>query len=894
MDCCFAPICVLILRNQPMKTWKMIWLGFAVMLAGAMVPNVEAQSSFVNFEGKQTSPVRLSPDGSRLFAVNTPDARLSVFDVTVPQRPLLIAEIPVGIEPVSVNPLNDDEVWVVNEVSDSISIVSVSRHAVIETLFVKDEPADVVFANGRAFVSASRNNRIAVFDAVSRSAITNISVFGENPRGLAVSPDQTKVYAAFALSGNRTTLLPPDQAPAPPAPTNPNLPPAPQVSLIVDASDARISFTMPDNDVVEINAATFAIARYFPRVGTVNLGLAVHPPSGDLFVANTEARNLVRFEPNLRGNFVTNRVSRVSVANGATTHFDLNPGFSHDDFPRLPELTNALAQPTAIVFGPSGNNFYVAAFGTDRIARMNTSGAVLNRIELNPLAAGSAARPRTKRGPRGLALKPGQALYVLNRISNTLTVIDPQSNTVVLEVAVGSHDPTPQVIRQGRGFLYDAKLSGNGTVSCASCHIDAEMDMIAWDLGDPNGSLQNNRITIAPGFPSIGGVFHPMKGPMTTQTLRGLNGVDPLHWRGDRTNFLFFNGAFDSLLGGSLLSAADMQAYRDFVQTIVFQPNPNQNLDRSFPTSFPTKNGIGDAAAGRNIFLNEIYQPAPLNLRCNTCHTVPTGTGRSIVAAQALDESQDFKIPHLRNVYQKLNVTRTAGAASVGGFGIVHDGQDPDLFTFLSRDVFGLFQNNTTFKRNLDAFVQCFDTGTAPAVGYARTLQLANVDSGTVSNDWSLLEGQAVAGNIELIVKGTVDRQQHGLLYQPSSDNYRLDAQGLTTLTRSQLRDKVLAGDTLTLMGVPPGSGVRMGLDRNLDGVLDGDTPAPTLHIARGSDSVVLSWSTNAAGFLLEKVSMMPGTVWTPETSARGIQSGEFIVTNAPTGDKTFFRLREL
>ena len=72
-----------------------------------------AQSTnFVNFEGKQTRPIRLSPDGQRLFAVNTPDSRLSVFDVSNPGNPILIAEIPVGIEPVSVNPLNSDEAWV--------------------------------------------------------------------------------------------------------------------------------------------------------------------------------------------------------------------------------------------------------------------------------------------------------------------------------------------------------------------------------------------------------------------------------------------------------------------------------------------------------------------------------------------------------------------------------------------------------------------------------------------------------------------------------------------------------------------------------------------------------------------------------------------------------------
>src|SRR2546423_11132004 len=131
--------------------------------------SVFGQSSYVNFEGKQTSPIRLSPDGTRLFAVNTPDASLSVFDVTQPSNPRLIAEIPVGLEPVSVNPRNNDEAWVVNEVSDSISIVSVSQRTVTDTIYVKDEPVDVVFAGGKAFISASRKNLIAVFDAATNA-----------------------------------------------------------------------------------------------------------------------------------------------------------------------------------------------------------------------------------------------------------------------------------------------------------------------------------------------------------------------------------------------------------------------------------------------------------------------------------------------------------------------------------------------------------------------------------------------------------------------------------------------------------------------------------------------------------------------------------------------------
>lgn len=859
---------------------------------GLLTQTTFGQGNFVNFEGKQTSPVRLSADGRRLYAVNTPDGRLSVFDVSDSLNPILMAEIPVGLEPVSVQPRSSDEVWVVNEVSDSISIVSVSRHVVIDTLYVPDEPADVVFANGRAFVTSARKNQIRVFDAVTRAPVTNIAVFGEHPRAIVASADGTRVYAAFALSGNRTTLVPPNQAPPQPPPTNPNLPAPPQVGLIVDATDTNwtnvIRFRMPDNDVVEIDSSSLAITRYFSGVGTVNLGLAVHPASGDLFVANTDARNLTRFEPTVRGNFASNRVSRLNVTSGAITHLDLNPGFSYTNFPRLPELSNALAQPTAIAFGSSGNNFYVAAFGTDRIGLLEANGTIRARIDLNSDASGSDASPRTKRGPRGLALKPGQALYVLNRIANTVSIIHPQSNIVVREIPVGSFDPTPPVIRSGRGFLYDAKLSGNGTVSCATCHVDADMDMIAWDLGDPGGQLSTNNSVLFPGGPPQQSIFHPMKGPMTTQTLRGLLGMEPLHWRGDRTNFNHFNGAFRSLLGGSLLSAADMQAYRDFIETVVFQSNPNQNLDRTLPTTFP--NG-GNPRVGFTNYTVNTYQPG---LSCNICHTLPTGTARVIIPAAALQESQDFKVPHLRNIYQKLNITHTPGAQSISGFGIVHDGMDPNLFVFLSRPVFGTFANNTGIKRNIEAFVQCFDTGTAPAVGYSRTLVAANLADAVVVADWNLLEGQAnVRTNIDLIAKGTVDGRWAGLLFDPVAAVYRPDSTNFPVLTRAALRTKISNGDTLTLMGVPPGTGRRIGIDRDGDGILDRDEPRPILRIAHAPPNALLQWHTNFNGYVLEQSSPVPGD-WTPALRPRTVSGEQFTVTNSITSSNAFFRLREL
>jgi YVTN family beta-propeller protein len=862
-----------------------------------------AHATYVNFEGKQTSPIRLSPDGTRLFAVNTPDARLSVFDVTQPSNPRLIAEIPVGVEPVSVNPRNNDEVWVVNEVSDSISIVSVSQHIVVDTLYVKDEPADVVFAGGKAFVSAARKNMLAVFDATTHSLVTNITLFGENPRALAVSGDATKVYAAFALSGNHTTLVPATKAPAQATnstpPMNPSLPPPPQVSLIVDASDTNytlprtniIQYAMPDNDVAEIDVASLSITRYFSHVGTVNLGLAIRPGASELYVANTDARNLVHFEPNVRSHAVDNRLSRIDLGSATITPFDLNSNLDYATLPNLPAKTNALAQPTAIVFDPTGSFLYLAAFGSDRVAKLDPNGAVLARIEIGP-GVGSLADPRHKRGPRGLALNaPVNRLYVLNRIANSISIVDTASNSVLKEIPIGSYDPTPDTIKQGRGFLYDSKLSGNGTMACAACHIDAEMDLIAWDLGDPTGQLLTNRTT----NPLLGGItntsiFHPMKGPMTTQTLRGLNGLDPFHWRGDRTNFTHFNIAFPGLMGNSALTTNDMNAYRDFINTVTFEPNPNQNLDRTYPTSFAG----GNANAGKNAFFFTNYVGSgPLSLQCNSCHTGPPGPGSDslIIPASALQESQDFKVPQLRAIYQKMNFNNAPGTNSIAGFGIVHDGTDPTLQVFLSRPVFANINNNTIIKNNIAAFVQCFDTGMAPAVGYTRTVSSANVTSTSISNDWSLLESQAAASNIDLIVKGTLDGQIHGLLHQPGSANYRPDTTNLTTLTRAQLTTKIQSGDRLSIMGVPPGSGIRMGIDRDEDGLLDGDVPPPTLHVARSSDGAVLNWPLSAAGFDLQSADSL-SAIWGNAPDPIEILGNQNYVTNSATAAARFFRLK--
>jgi len=780
-----------------------------------MAASAQTTQTFANFEPSQTNPIRLSADGTRLFAVNTANNSLSVFNVTTPSTPTLMAEIPVGLGPVSVNPLSDDVAWVVNQVSNSISVVSVSQGIVTGTIHLKvptavglsgGEPMDVVFVGNLAYVSISRAHEVAMIDTVTLAVLGGVQLFGDSPRAMAVSPDGKTVYAAFALAGSGTTLIPNTSAPPQCGtagqpqcvpPMNPNLPPPPIAGLIVLANDPAwypsfITYKMPTNGVAVIKTGTPPTVSYYSNVGSSNLGMGVNPVTGDLYVANIEALNTINFESNLCGHFVDNRITQILVASGTVTPFDLNPTVAYGCAPNTSDLSVALAQPAGVVFDPSGNFMYVAAFGTDRVAKVSTSGTVLGFVDVSLHASNPAqVDPVNKRGPRGLALNAAaKTLYALNRIANTISVIPTSSFAgVSSEIAVGT-DPTPLAVKQGRGFLYDAKLSGTGTAACAGCHIDAEMDHLGWNLGYPQGDMTS--------FVQDGQtfLFHPMKGPMTTQTLRGLQDLAPYHWRGDKPDFAAFNVFFQGLMGGTQISDANMATYTTFINSILYLPNPNQNLDRSLPTSLSG----GNPQTGFTDFLT-VASTAPGPVTCQSCHTTNPGPGSSlqIRPASSTQAQQPMKVPQLRALYQTDLLDRTA-ASSIDGFGYVHDGSKATLLSFLTGSAFTGYTQ--TEKNDMAAYMLCFDTGTAPAVGYTITLTATTLASSL--SDWNTLQSQAPA-NIDLIGNGTLNGVVHGLLYQPSSNNYISDTGVL--YTQSQLQTLIQNGDTLSMMGVYPGTG---------------------------------------------------------------------------------------
>ncbi|HEX8338674.1 MAG TPA: carboxypeptidase regulatory-like domain-containing protein [Pyrinomonadaceae bacterium] len=806
-------------------------------------PRASAQgpfNGFRNFESPQVHPLAITPDGTRLLAVNSPENRLSVFQLTG-GTPTLTAEIPVGLEPVSVAARSDREAWVVNWLSDTVSVVDLATGNVTRTFDVGDEPTDVVFAgadNGRAFVCVSGTREVKVFDAnaPAASAPQVVEVRGKQPRSLARDETGSRVFVSVFESGNQTAVVPEHVVtqngglPPPTPALAQGLPPAPRTGLVVkwdgsgwvdERGDARwtpaIPFRLADVDVAVIDAASVSVSAELRGVGT-QIGNAVYDPAAArLLVVNTDAQNFTRFEPNLRGRFMRTRVSSVNPANGASAPFDLNPHINYDDPAGSDaERAQSLGLPSDVARASDGT-LYVAALGSGRVGVLSAAGAVVSRVEVG-------------QGPTGLALDERRArLYVLNRFEQTVSVVDTAARGELTRVAVG-FNPEPPEVREGRRFLYDTSNSAHGDVSCASCHPGGHRDGLVWDLGDPQGRIDsiNNPAGAGSLFVRLNPVsnFHPMKGPMMTQSLRGIFDSRLMHWRGDRNDLGEFNPAFTNLLGRPrLLSDAEMQSFQAFARTLVYPPNPLSNLDGSLPTNLPGPGG--NAQRGFVIFNGS---KTVLGVEsCGVCHELAVGTNSSLIPSLLLQEPQDFKTPQLRGLYQKTGMENTPGE-KLTAFGFTHDGAVDNLMTFLRNPLF-TFPNDTD-RRDLAAFLLSLGTGLPPILGAQATVNAENKGAPEVLARLNLLTTQAGANFCELVVRGIYKGEHRSFLYERLSQKFDTDRAGEPRVSRQELLDAAGAGGELTFTGVLAGRGRRLSIDSDGDNVLNGDEPPTAVNLS--------------------------------------------------------------
>ena len=293
-------------------------------------------------------------------------------------------------------------------------------------------------------------------------------------------------------------------------------------------------------------------------------------------------------------------------------------------------------------------------------------------------------------------------------------------------------------------------------------------------------------------------------------------------------SFRNFIVAYEGLVGmEGTISNSEMQQFSDFAMQIMLPPNPIRALDNSLSTA---------AAQGKALFNGRVTDAIR---NCNGCHTLdPLNGFYGSGGEQSFEgETQNFKVPHMRNLYHKIGMFGLSSnnvftGDQIRGFGFLHDGSVDTIDHFLEASLFSL---NNTEESILEAFSMEFPSDLAPIVGQQVTRTATN---GAVANPRinlliarananfdSLMLGGTVK-ECDLIVKGTFDGAERGWVRE-SSGQFRSDVGDL--VSDATLRSYAVSQGPLTYTCAPPGSGVRMGIDRDEDAVLDGVDNCPAV-----------------------------------------------------------------
>lgn len=514
----------------------------------------------------------------------------------------------------------------------------------------------------------------------------------------------------------------------------------------------------------------------------------------------------------VQGNIAKARITVINPQSPSypVTPVHLNP---HIDYSKLKTGNNkavTLATPTQMAINEEGSRLYVAALGSNKIAVYDTA-----KLDSGDPAAAqnSSWQISVEGGPAGILLNNNR-IYAMTRFDNSIAVLDADSGQQLQTVSM--FNPEPEKVQAGRFMLYDAnRSSSNGEASCASCHVFGDADQLSWNLGNPDSSNAYNPLdhktlnlallgcSTANGgtrmrddascrmlqhvngsgdannvFDFIGNLvtdnlqqFSALKGPMSTQTMRGMSTHGALHWRGDRANGYFSNAmnindertsfrnfivAFEGLLGMNIdlenrnspevqALSNDMDKFADFMLSVQLPPNPIRPLDNSFTPSAASGKDFffGEGTRGRrsdglpyDLTANDAMFPGkPDGVTCSGCHIYEPENGFYGADGRVAHggEVLILKVPHFRNLYTRVGMfglpdregflpseTNDLPAHQrdqVRGFGFLHDGATDMLFNFLKGGVFDDGETdcsnvNTGLNENLDASHGCnFNVG---------------------------------------------------------------------------------------------------------------------------------------------------------------------------------------
>ena len=322
--------------------------------------------------------------------------------------------------------------------------------------------APVLSADGKMlFVCDRYRSRLLAIDLTTRKTRDEVLV-GREPVAAARTPD-----GRFVLVANL-------------------LPAGPVTGPVVAA------------EVVAVSTADLTVAAHIvlPNGSTSLRGICVSPDGRYAYVVHTLAHYQLPTTQLDRGWMNTSALSIIDV-----------PAWRRLATVLLDDVDHGAANPWDAACTSDGQRLCVSQSGTHEVSIIDRPG--LHR-KLDAAAAGAAPndvpsdlsflvdlRRRVRlpgRGPRGITVA-GNTLYAAEYFSDSVAAIELAGEGVgrIGSIPLG---PTPHLtdVRRGEMLFHDAELCYQQWQSCASCHPDARVDGLNWDLlNDGPGTPKTTR-----------------------------------------------------------------------------------------------------------------------------------------------------------------------------------------------------------------------------------------------------------------------------------------------------------------------------------------------------------------------------------------------------------------
>ncbi len=393
-----------------------------------------------------------------------------------------------------------DVIWSVNPDNDFVSAVSKTSESIVAGIPDADDPRNVLVASdGSVWVSSMDGDSINIYGS-DGSLQTQINTgYGSAPFGLVESHNGQTVYASLYGSGeiikvDVSTRTETSRLAVGPTPR----------ALALSPDDSRLlvtRFISPDThgEIWDIDTASLSLTK------TIVLSKSNEPDDID------SGRGVPNYVSSIVISPSGNRAYFVSKKDNTdkgmlTGNFDLDDDNSVRAIAGIIDLTTSEElyglrveldnrdSPSALVFSPSANYLFISLQGNNEILALELTddGNVIRTTGF--FAAGSA--------PQALCMDgDNNNLFAKNFLDRSVSKID-----VSDFLATGTLNPpittfstvvdeklTSEVLAGKRIFYHasDRRMSAEGYISCATCHVDGEHDGRTWDFTGRGEGLRN-------------------------------------------------------------------------------------------------------------------------------------------------------------------------------------------------------------------------------------------------------------------------------------------------------------------------------------------------------------------------------------------------------------------